>query len=436
MLFSIVSALTVAGAGVLASQTYLWRAPAAHACTTGPCGAVKHIIILVKENRSFDNIYGQFPGATGATYAREGKRRVKMGVTPDQVTSFIANGYFATKKAINNGKMNRFYLNSGANQGRMDVADSQYTAQQVPSYFAYAKDFSLADHFFSTIASASYPNHLALIAGQSLRVIDNPFDPGHKFSWGCDAPASVHVATLNHGYISNTRPCFNSKTLADEANAAAVSWKYYAMPKGQMGYVWSTFDAIKGIRSSSQWRTNVAAPTQFDTDVASGNLPALSWLMPPFTYSEHPPDSECLGENWTVDRINEIMKSPLWSSTVIVLTWDDFGGFYDNVPPPHRNAFMLGPRVPMLVISPFTRAHLIYRGVLDYRSILEFVENQFGLPHRAPFVRHAASIGPMLDLTQKPLAPVVLPDLQCSTGHKSARARKAFAKALRQDGVW
>ena len=366
----------------------------------------------------------------------KGEHKLKMGLTPDQVTSFIANGYFATKKAINNGKMNGFYLNSGAKQGKVDVADSQYTAQQVPSYFDYAKDFSLADHFFSTIASASFPNHLALIAGQSLHVIDNPYDPGHKYSWGCDAVSGVHVATLKHGRISNTRPCFNSQTLADEANDAGVTWKYYAVPKKQMGYVWSTFDSIKHIRNSAEWASKVVAPAQFDTDVTSGTLPSLSWLIPPFYYSEHPPESECLGQNWTVDRINEIMKSPLWSSTAIVLTWDDFGGFYDQVPPPRRNAFMLGPRVPMLIISPYTRAHLIYRNPVDFRSILQFAEDQFGLPHKAPFVHGAGVSRPCSISVKSPCRRWCCPISSVRRPPRPRRLDGAFKLAVQRDGVW
>jgi phospholipase C len=415
MILALAAALALIGTGVIASEVYPGSAPSAsaQACTTTPCSPIKHIIILVKENRSFDNIYGRYPGlgTYGTTYAHEGRRAIKMGTEPDMVTGFIANGYFATKKAINNGKMNGFYLNSGAVQGKVDVADSQYTPQQEATYFAYAKSFSLADDFFSTIASASYPNHLALIAGSSLHVIDNPFDPKSKLSWGCDAAPSVHVARIKNGRITETRPCFDSRTLADEANAAGVSWKYYAMPRGQKGYIWSTYDSIKHIRYSSYWKNNVVPPTQFDTDVKDGTLPSVSWLIPPFATSEHPPESECQGENWTVDRINAVMNSPYWDSTAIILTWDDFGGFYDHVAPSKKNSYMLGPRVPMLVISPYTRQG-IYNRPLDFRSVLGFVENQFNLPQLAKFVR-PAGIAPMFDFSQKPLPPLALPDQHC-----------------------
>jgi phospholipase C len=426
---AVILSFGVGGLGLLAPQLMPAVAEAARpaACTTG-CSPIKHIVILVKENHSFDNLFGQFPGADGTTIAREGKRRVTMIDTTDKVRQDIANGYLPTLKAINHGRMNQFYKNTGVATGSIDMADSQYTEAQVPSYYTYARDFALADHFFSTVASQSLPNHLALIAGQSFHVINNPFGASHKLSWGCDAQRTVKIQILHDKRYKTQRPCLNGQTIADEANAAGISWRYYANPMGQTGYVWSSFDAIRHIRYSSQWATNVVPPTQFDADVIAGTLPAISWLIPPFEMSEHPPTSECQGENWTVDRINAIMASPLWSSTIIFLTWDDFGGFYDHVAPPHNNPFMLGPRVPMLVISPYSRTPLIYHGTMDFRSVLEFVEDTFNLPHLAPYYRRAASIAPMLNFAQTPLAPVVLRDQTCPAGSASSMPAT--------DGTW
>jgi phospholipase C len=414
---AVIATFGVGGLTMLAPQLMPAVAAAARpaACTTA-CRPIQHIVILVKENHSFDNLFGQFPGADGTTIAREGKLRVTMIDTPDQVRQDIANGYRQTEIAINHGRMNQFYLNTGAATGSIDMADSQYTEAQIPSYYTYARDFALADHFFSTIASQSMPNHLVLIAGQSFHLVNNPFGAGHKLSWGCDAQPTVKIQILHDKHYITQRPCFKGQTIADEANAAGVSWKYYANPAGAKGYVWSSYDAIRHIRYSPQWATNVVPPTQFDSDVMAGSLPAISWLIPPFETSEHPPTSECQSENWTVDRINAIMASPMWSSTVIFLTWDDFGGFFDHVAPPHNNPFMLGPRVPMLVISPYTRTPLVYHGMLDYRSVLEFVEDTFNLPHLAPYYRRAPSIAPMLDYAQTPLSPVILADQACPAG--------------------
>ncbi len=382
-------------------------------CAPSQCGKIRHIIIIVRENHSFDNLFGRFPGADGTEYAREGKKRVKMGDTPDRLTTDIYADSRTTKRSINNGRMNDFYLTKNAFQSGRDVADTQYRQQQIPDYWAYAKDFSLADHFFANIQSQSFPNHLALIAGRNLDVIDNPTDKGHVYEWGCDSPSGSRAATFHAGKHGLAFPCFNAKTLADEADKAGVTWKYYAPSRGDLGYVWSTYDAIKHIRYSPEWGSHVVPTANFLTDVSSGQLPALSWLVAGLKTSEHPPESECRGENWTVQQINAVMKSPLWSSSLIILTWDDYGGFYDHVAPPHLGAYSLGLRVPLLLISPYTRPHLIYRSPLDFSSILKYVEEQYALPHLAKFNRKENGIGAMLNLSQTPLPPVQMPVQKC-----------------------
>jgi phospholipase C len=407
-------------------------APHATGCGGVPCGPIRHIILIVKENHSFNNLFGRFPGVNSTTYYKNKKGRwLKLKPTPDQMKSDILNDYSATRKAIDGGKMDGFSLIAGAYQNGQNVADTQFTPKQEQGYFQYAKAFGLADNFFSTVASASFPNHLVLVAGQSMHVIDNPFDPKHQSNWGCDAASSIHVETLHKGKYVPVVPCFTAETLADELNAAGLSWKYYSSPLGQRGYVWSTLDAFKRIRYSQQWTANVADPSQFDTDVANGKLPAMTWLTAPFDDSEHIPASQCKGENWTVDRINTIMKSVYWKRSVIVLTWDDYGGFYDEVPPPKVNDYMLGPRVPALIISPFSRPHFIYTNELDARSIIAFVEKQYHLSRLALFDRGGNSIASMLDLKQHPLPPLVLKDQPCSS--KSA-SRALIENAFRLDG--
>ncbi|HZT97019.1 MAG TPA: alkaline phosphatase family protein [Chloroflexota bacterium] len=421
---TLVAGLALTGPGV----AFGTPAKASTPCPAFECGKIRHIIIIVRENHSFDNLFGRFPGADGTKYAMRGTKRIRMPQTPDSLTTDIAADSRSTKKSINNGRMNQFYKTANAYQNGHDVADSQYRKKQIPDYWTYASDFSLADHFFASIQSQSFPNHLALIAGRNLHVIDNPTDRGHVFEWGCDSPKATRAKTFDAGKYGSVFPCFKSKTLADEADAAGASWKYYAPSKGQLGYVWSTYDAIKHVRYSPEWQSNVVPTSQFLTDVSKGTLPALSWLVAGLKTSEHPPESECQGENWTVDQINALMKSPLWKTSVVVLTWDDYGGFYDHVVPPHLGAYSLGLRVPTLVISPYTRAHLIYRGTLDFPSILKFVEDQYQLPHVATFNRNETSIAPMLNENQTPLPPVTLPTLTCPKRTK-ARATTSLATA-------
>ena len=137
-------------------------------------------------------------------------------------------------------------------------------------------------------------------------------------------------------------------------------------------------------------------------------------MTPPLADSEHPQESECVGENWTVQQINAIMQSPDWSSTAIILTWDDYGGFYDHVTPPLIDSWINeGPRVPAIVISPYSKPHFISHQVFDFRSIIKFMETTFNLPITTVYDHSVNNIGDMLDTTQQPLNPLVLGQQKC-----------------------
>ncbi|HEV3311378.1 MAG TPA: alkaline phosphatase family protein, partial [Chloroflexota bacterium] len=400
---------TVTWAGSVGSQR------AAAACGGGTCaGRIRHIVILIKENHSFDNIFGTFPGAEGTTYAEIGRKRVRMTETPDALQTDIFHAGTPVLAAMNHGKMNGFYLLNGAMQNGQDVADSQFRKRDIPNYWAYAHRFTLADEMFSEVAGPSFPNHLALIMGQAQHTIDNPLRQPLYPYWGCDSKPQSVVETYRGGHQYYHKPCFNAMTLADEADRAHISWRYYASTPGYAGYIWSSFDAIRHIRYGQQWQTNVLNNKNFIPDVQAGKLAAITWLTPTWNGSDHPPESMCAGENWTVANVNAIMSSPLWSSTVIVLLWDDFGGFYDHVSPPQgTNPYYLGMRVPAIVISPYSRAGYIDHTEYDFGSIMRFVEETFHLPEKMKYSRGLASIGHMLNLRQTPLAPPPLTQRVC-----------------------
>ena len=385
---------------------------------------IKHVIILVKENHSFDNLFGRLPGVDGTTTAEVGGKIVKLNITPDRLKSDIYHNGDMALLATDHRKMNSFSKQRDAIQDGKDVADSQYTRRQIPNYFRYASTYAIADHFFSTILGSSFPNHLVLVSGQNAHAVDNPIHLAPKpQSWGCDSNKQARVTTYSNGKLGSTFPCFNISSLADEANAAHKSWRYYAAPFGKLTYIWSSFDAIRKVRYSRQWKTNVTDPTNFAGDVKRGHLAAITWLVPHFVDSEHPNMSECVGENWTVQQVNTIMKSPYWKDTAIVLTWDDYGGFYDHVPPPKRNLYELGPRVPLIVISPYTRSHFVSHKNYDFRSVMKYIEQTFHLPAKMPYDRTVSSIGDMLNLHQKPQPPKVLSTRSCSKAATRARAQ-------------
>jgi phospholipase C len=375
---------------------------------------IKHVVFLIKENHSFDNMFARFPGADGTSTARVGNRTVKLGIPPYPSTVDIGHSRDAMIAAVNGGQMNMFSTIPRAVIRGRDYADTAYTKSQIPNYWAYASHFTLADHFFSTVLASSFPNHLVTIASQPLNVIGNPVESSYNpRSWGCDGASGTRVARIVNGHVRNVKPCFNARTLADEAQAHGVGWRYYAPYRGQIGYIWSTLDAIRHIRYSKLWTTHVLPEEQFVSDVHSGHLAPLTWLIPDLVVSDHPPASECSSENWTVEQINAIMSSKFWKSTVIVLTWDDFGGFYDHVAPPHSPISAFGPRVPAIIISPFARPHYVDHTTYNFDSVLRYIEDVLHLGHLSPMDAYAPSIAHAIRPNQKPLAPLILTPRAC-----------------------
>jgi phospholipase C len=217
-----------------------------------------------------------------------------------------------------------------------------------------------------------------------------------------------------NGAISDVFPCFDIQTLADTLDNKGLSWRYYAPPEGERGYVMSTFDAIDHIRNSGIWNTNVVPPSQFATDAMNGQLPAVSWIVPG-AQSEHPPASTCDGENWTVEQLNAIMQGPIdqWNSTAVFIVWDDWGGFYDHVVPPIKDRFGLGLRVPALVVSPYVIAGKVSHTNYEFSSVLKFVEEAFGLPALTKRDANANDMTDAFNFNQAPLAPLVLNPRAC-----------------------
>jgi phospholipase C len=192
-----------------------------------------------------------------------------------------------------------------------------------------------------------------------------------------------------------------------------LSWKYYSPGPGQSGYIWSAFNAIYHVRFTELWAEHVVPTSDFVTDAQNGTLPAMSWVVMNSGVSEHPPASVCRGENWTVDQINAVMQGPDWDSTAIFLTWDDFGGFYDHEPPPQVDNFGFGPRVPLLIISPWVKPGYIEHQVLEFSSVLKFVEKRFRLAPLTLRDLQANNLTTAFDFNQTPLPPHVLATRDC-----------------------
>jgi phospholipase C len=416
----------------------LWGTPSVIAATVHPkqhpchaslaCSPITHIVFIIKEDHTFDSMFGTFPGANGATTYRtaDGKTHA-LGHMPVYVSRSLTKDADASLQAIDGGKLDGFSQNNGAWQVNpytrkvMDIPDSQLYQSDIPNYWRYAQAFTLQDGFFSSAATNSFPNHLYAVAAQAGNtdgVPSNLFVSPHPDRWGCDAPHTTLVQQrLPNGGIHFTYPCFNFRTVPDLLDARHLSWAYYAPNQDQPGYKWSALNAIKHIRLGPEWKSNVIDQSRFAQDAASRKLPAVSWLVPLDQYSDHPALSNvCDGENWTVRQINAIMSNPTeWRHTAIVLTWDDWGGFYDHVVPPKGpNPYsMFGLRVPTIVISPYAKRGYVDGTMYDFSSLARFAESVFGLPALTALDRSSHTMASSFDFSQKPAPPLMLHGHTC-----------------------
>jgi len=350
---------------------------------------VKHVVFIVKENRSFDNMFSHWNDAgsnrTPVNSASSGSDSNGLAHTlqdlPDAVSHDICHGWGCFVQAIDNGRMDAFDLQNVGVPCNMNGDFECYgrqTATQMANYFTYGENFALGDNYFTAIKTATTPNHLYTVAAQSGGVITNaPF--------GCDSPPNDELAVLDaNGNLSTEYPCVDMLTLMDELQAAGVSWRYYVNTQ----IPFNAMQLISHLRYGPLW-VNDVSDSQFVTDVQAGKLQQVSWLEATGEATDHPPYSLCFGENYTVNAINAIMNSQYWTTepTAIFITWDDSGGWYDHVPPPVIDQYGVGIRAPFLVISPYTPqvtqptlgsvSHVQY----EHSSVLRFVEDLFSLPH-------------------------------------------------------
>jgi len=411
---------------------------------------IQHIVFIIKENRSFDQYFGTFPGADGATTGKTSSgQTVTLGHTPDKtcvndVCYDPGHLWQDAHTAVDGGKMDQFDLEKHGSVVLPDGSFLPYSQMQqsdIPNYWAYAQHFTLADHMFSSLEGPSMPNHLYTVAAgvtgvfklsnETLSVINVPVDTSNpnNHSWGCDADDTTSVDVMDSsGRITGDTdgpaaqfPCLDLNTIVDSLQTANISWRYYA-PGGSgvttaaqapNGYQWEILDAVNHIRNGTLWAAPyIVADTQFATDAANGSLPAVSWLITGDA-SEHPAMSTCLGENWTVEQINAVMNGPDWNSTAIFLTWDDYGGFYDHVPPPGIDQFGLGPRVPLLIISPYAKAGYVSKSEYELSSLLAFLEKRFQISPLTTRDANANDMEDSFDFTQTPLAPFLLNTRTC-----------------------
>ncbi len=368
--------------------------PAAHHRSSS--GKIKHVIILIQENRSFNNLFYGYKGAKTAKFGYDSNGN-KIKLLPISIatswdldhssTSFFAacngTGSIPGTNCQMNGFNNEYVGCGGRGQPQCPHPDPQYSYvphSETKPYFEMAKRYVLADEMFaSNFDASSFISHQYIIAGQASSAVNYP-----RGDWGCEGGTGDTISTVGQERqipYGSEQTCFDNTTLGDELDTAGLPWGFYtATLYGDLG-IWSAYQAIRHIYYGSDWTKDIITPqTQFFSDITNGNLRTVSWITPTWENSDHAGSNSTTGPSWVASVVNAVGESKYWDSTAIFIFWDDYGGWFDPVAPQMLDYDGLGLRIPMLIISPYAKKGYVSHVQYEHGSILRFVEDQFGLP--------------------------------------------------------
>jgi phospholipase C len=414
------------------------------AAAPGPKGIhkIEHVVVIMQENRSFDEYFGTYPGADG----------IPAGVcVPDPLTGSCIAPYHnpnalnrggphteaAATADIDGGKMDGFVaqaecknpVNALCGAGKPTDVMGYKTVADIPNYWAYAKNFVLQDRMFEPARGRSLASHLYMVSGWAARCA-RPTDP------------STCRSSLSHydGDTGGRVPDYGWTDLTYLLHRHHVSWRYYVTEGTQPDCddgamtcppqvqnvgtpeIWNPLPDFVTVHRDRETK-NIRPLSDFYAAVRDSTLPAVAWIVPNQRYSEHPPALVSDGQFWVTALVNAIMRSPNWKSTAIFLAWDDWGGFYDHVVPPTVDGNGYGLRVPALVISPYAKRGYIDHQALSFDAYLKFIEDDFlggqrldpkkdGRPDPRPTVREDVHLlGDLrrdFDFSQGPRPPLIL----------------------------
>jgi phospholipase C len=349
-------------------------------------------VVIVLENHTFDNMFATFPGAEGRSHFvyQDGGVVIDAPAAPDMLPRDLCHEHSCALTDWNNGVMDGWLNDPAASENGDNIAWSQYDSSSIPGFWALASNYELADHFFSSMLGPSFPGHTFVLAAQAGGAVDNPSSSlGIPLAlWGCDDPptSTVNVENESTCQLDQPAPCFSIPSAPDTLRPG-VTWGFYGtgINTGLGNIVWSMFDAISPIRNGPDW-SNVVAYSQFENDIANGTLPNMVWLVDQDLNSGHPPFSMCASDSWVTRYTNDIINSSYWPHAAVIITWDDFGGFVDHVPPPTQygcdatHPYGLGFRLPAIIVSPWAK-HGVFHDVTEQASIPRLVEELFGGPN-------------------------------------------------------
>jgi phospholipase C len=380
--------------------------------TPPPEPKIQHVVIIFQENRTPDNLFhDQNLINAGADIASSGTNSTGkiIPLTPLPLASDYGpnHNHVDFLSMYDKGKMDgadkiSIVCNPGVQNCPPPNAQFVYVQTgDVAPYFQMAETYTFADRMFQTNQGPSFPAHQYILSASSaqstnpnpLYAAENPFgiaDPAVPA--GCIAPANEVVFLINLATGDESQssyPCYDHPTLTDTLNNANITWKWYTA-KNDPGSIWNAPNAIQHICvpdsghttcTGSEWTSNVVIdPTHVLTDIQNGQLPSVSWVIPDGVNSDHAPTTDKTGPAWVASIVNAIGNSQYWPNTAIFISWDDWGGWYDHVAPPIRNAYEYGFRVPLIVVSPFAKAKYISHTTHHFGSILKFIETNWSLP--------------------------------------------------------
>lgn len=387
-------------------------------CSVNGCGAssaggrrlsnhkIQHVVVIVQENRSPDNLFHDTVlmsrGADIATTGLSTTGTLPLVPVDLAIGYDLNHSHQAWEKTYDYGKMdgaNTIFVQCYSPLTNCSPPNPEYAyvkPSQVVPYFQLAEEYTFGDRMFQTNQGPSFPAHQFILAGTSaptatsnLFAAENP--PGGIYvTTGCIAPPGAAVPLIDPSGNESTSayPCYEHPTLADLLDNRSVSWRYYAPSAGS---IWTAPDAIRHMCqpqthdgqltcAGDAWQKVIIPQTQVLTDIANGNLAQVSWVIPDGHASDHAGANDGSGPSWVASVVNAIGSSQYWSSTAILITWDDWGGWYDHVAPKIINSYEYGFRVPLIVVSPYAKTAHISHVTHDFGSILKFIEEIYGLP--------------------------------------------------------
>ncbi len=363
-------------------------------------GKIEHVVFIIQENRSFDNLFQGYPGADTVSSGKN-SRGETIPLQPASLTDRydIDHSAEAMFEACDGGgplpgtdcRMDGFNLERSAFGPR----NPQYVYaphRESKPYFDMAHQWVVADRTFQSQLDESFVAHQYVIAAQAASSVDLP-----SLRWGCGGKKGNSVPTITPARTlgSAISPCFDYETLGDELDSAKLSWRFYASKYGSDssggGSGWSGYEAVKHIRYGPDWKNVVSPNWRFIPDVRAGRLANFTWITPVCQDSDHVQCGGGFGPSWVAALVNTIGKSKFWKTTAIFIIWDDWGGLYDHVPPPFKDYDGLGFRVPFLVISPYAKHDYVSHVQYETAGVLRFAEDLWGLSPLAAADRRAAS---------------------------------------------